>query len=592
MEELPPSSGQSPEAEETKNIIDDTKTPGLRLPPGPRFSGLGRGFKPANINRAAERLANSLKPGGAALALLTTAKIWRGWHISRTRLFLSGAIALAAAVLLWQTLGLLFSPPKPITIYQQGRQLYNSGHYTQAVSLLREAGQTRPADRETKLLLVENLVALRQWPAISGYLNELITADPNDPQLYYWLGKAQLGAGQPFYAENSWRLVLAREDKAVQTVKPRTQLAFGAMRYRQGQYSEASDLLYSALAGLNTLDPVEQQQANYLYGLLLARDLRFDDALSLLQKAAKASLPGSQSDNAPLQMKVEQTGAQARAIVALIPGAAAEKTDNAKRARLAYAYLMADEYSAAEEQLLQVLRATPNYAEARAYLGLIYWRTGRIEAAQTTLETALSLAPGSRLTRQALAEYLIDRLPALQQAGVAEYKPAADRARLLLDSLTAEKADDATLQMLVARYFIARSDYQNAQQAYKQAVALNKQRPVAGLNPGAALSRYYSENNFDPCTRGVDAGLDATRDLPAEAESWYVAGLAYSRCGHPDLAIPMLEKARELRPFSVETLYRLGLAYDASRRPTEADRIFTLLADLDPERPYLRPAKG
>ena len=135
---------------------------------------------------------------------------------------------------------------------------------------------------------------------------------------------------------------------------------------------------------------------------------------------------------------------------------------------------------------------------------------------------------------------------------------------------------------------MARHDYQAAQQHYKQALDLNKISPVAGLNAGAVLSRYYSESNFDPCVRGVDTGLEATRDLPNDADSWYAVGLAYSKCGHPDLAAPMLEKAVEMRPYWPDALYRLALADDGLKLKPEADRLFQLLADLDPDRVYPR----
>ncbi len=558
-----------------------------------RFAGLEalrRGLAPSNISRAVVRLASFSVAGGNIIVVrrvLAPGQVWGWLRSSRKRLLFSLTIASVAALLLLELLWLLFFTVAPLTTLQKGRQLYSSGHYTEASALLRQEVLTNPQNDEARLLLVQNLIMLRQWPATNGYLSELLKKYPNDPQLYYWTGRAQLGAGSPNSAESSWGLVLGRADAAAEGVKPRVQLALGTLRFRQGQYAEANKLLYEALKNYAGLETTEQQQAFYLYGLLLARDLRFEEALSPLQRAANFTPPGNQWDNAPLRLNMEQTADQARAVLQQLAAAMNEKVEGAKRARLAYAYFQADEYAAAEEQLSQVLRAVPNYAEARAYLGLVYWRTGRSDRALSTLNAALALSPGSKLTRQALAEFLIDRLPALGEE-TDTYKQEADRTRILLESLTAEQPEDATLQMLQARYYIARHDYQRAQQYYKSAVAINRQRPVAGLNPGAALSRYYSENNFDPCVRGVDTGLEATKDLPGEAESWYAAGLAYSQCGHSNLAIPMLEKALELRPYWPDAIYRLGLAYDSRQRSAEANRLFTLLADLDPGKAYRR----
>lgn len=587
MEETPRPSDKSLDVEAEATPVPPVS--GQKMPVLNRLAALGRGFAPANINRAAWRLA-SFRFNTATLVWPVPGRLGTWLATRRRRWLFSGLVALAAAWLLFLLLGFLFGASVPLTPLQKAQQLYNEGHFTQSTALLRQELKDNPKNNDAKLLLVQNLITLHQWLATNGYLSDLIRTFPNDPTLYYWIGRAQLGAGQTDAAINSWQVVLSREDPSAKAVKPRVQLALGTLRYRQGQYAEANTLLYNALADYTKLEAIDQQQAFYLYGLLMARDLRLDDATNLFQKAANASLPGNLWDNASLRISLDQTAGRAKALLDQLPGVASEKVEGAKRARLAYAYLLADEYPAAQEQLLQVLRAAPGYADARAYLGLVYWRSGDNDRALSTLNAALSLSPGSRLTRQALTEFIIDRLPAWQAQGENsdQYKQESERARLLLDSLINETPDDPTLQVLQARYYIARHDYQRAQDAYTQAVALNRQHPVAGLNPGAILSRYYSENNFDPCVRGVDTGLEATRAFPGEADSWYATGLAYSQCGHFDLAIPVLEKALELRPYWPEALYRLGLAYDARQRPADADRLFNMLADIDPDKVYFR----
>lgn len=516
---------------------------------------------------------------------------WQAWLETRRRRVVPALIAaLIAALLLLELITLLRTVPT-LPPLEQGRLLYNSGRYTEANVQFRQELKERPGNLEARQGLAQSFVALRQWPAAYAYLSEWLQATPNDPNAYFWLGRAQLGENRTAEAEASWSVVLNRVDPPAQAVKPRIQVALGVLRYRQGQYAEASDLLYTALASPNLSEATEQQQAFYLYGLLLARDLRFDDAANSLQRALNGRLPSNQWDNAPARLRLERTAEQARLMLGNLPRAAQERADGAKRARLAYAYIVSEEYSAAEEQLSQVLRVAPGYADARAYLGLVYWRTGRTERANAALTQALAQSPGSRLARQVLTEFIIDRLPALQAQGEtsAVYRDEVARANLLLDSLVAQSPEDAALQVMLARYQIARHDYQRAQAHYRQALALNKSRPVAGLNPGAALSRYYSETNFDPCVRGVDTGLEATRDLPNDPESWFAAGLAYSNCGHFAKAAPMLEKALELQPYWPQAVHRLALSYHALGRPAESERLFGLLADLDPERPYHRP---
>lgn len=569
MEEVPQSSETS----------SPPKNPKLKSWPVLRQAGFGRWLIKDNGVLAWSRV-NTSRLGKAV-----------GWLENRRKWALPGTALLVALLLIVLELGhLLLHYQPPLSPLERGRQFYNSGQYTAAAGELRQELQLNPRNYEAKFLLAQDLVALRQWPAASAYLNELLHAAPNDPRIYYWIGLAQLGNGQPDSAAASWNLVISRGDEAARPVQPRAQAALGALRFRQGQYGEASRLLYAALSGPPGLETAEQQQAFYLYGLLLARDLRFDDARNPLQLALNARLPGNQWDNASLQTGLERTALQARTLLEQLPLAAAEKVDGAKRARLAYAYLLAEEYPAAEEQLAQVLQVAPAYTDARAYLGIVYWRTGRIEKARTALDAALALAPANRLARQSLAELIIDQLPGLQLKGedTESYRQEVERARVLLESLIAEKPGDATLQVTLARFHIARHDYQQAQHAYKAALEFNRQKPVAGLNPGAALSRYYSEIAFDPCVRGVDNGLEATQTFAADPESWYAAGLAYSLCGHYTKAAPFLEKSLELRPYWPPTMYRLAVAYAATQRTAQADRLYSLLADLAPDQVYQR----
>lgn len=510
----------------------------------------------------------------------------------RNRLKPALVVALVVALIGLEIWHLWWGWPGASGPWERGRQNYASGHYTAALADLRQELQDHPTNSAAKLLLTQNLVALRQWPAATAYLTELLDANPNDPLTLYWVGRVQAGAGQAEAALTTWTVLLSRPDPATRAIWPHIQVALGELRYRQGQYAQAADLLYQALQRVADLEAAEQQRAFYLYGLLLARDLRIEDAQGPLQRAINLDIPGSQWDNVPLRANWQHTVEEARLVLTNLSAVGNERLVPAKRARLAYAYLVAEEYGAAEEQLLQVLRAAPTYAEARAYLGLVYWRTGRTERAFSTLNAALAATPANPLVRQVLAEVIIDHLPTLQTRQAQDstsYRQEVERANTLLNSLVAEKPDDPTLQVTLARFSVARHEYGAAAQYFQAALSFNRARPVAGLNPGAAFSRYYSEFNFDSCVRGVDRGVEATKDLPFEAESWYAAGLAYSGCGYPDRAVTYLERAYELKPYRTDVIHRLALTYQSLGRRAEADRLFTLLADLDPAQVYYRP---
>ena len=505
----------------------------------------------------------------------------------------STALLLMLLFIVVEFIQLITSLPPNLTMLQQGREAYNIGEYNQALQILRQDLTQHPGDSQTKLLLAESSIALHQWTEAGGYLAELVRQSPNDPALYYWIGRAQLGAGQTDSAETSWNLILNRPDAAAVAEKTQIEFALGQLRFQQGRYSDASTLIYKALNDPAGFDPADRQEAFYLYGLLLARDLRFSDATNALSRAVNLSLPGNELGNVPIQVRFNNTADQARTMLTQLPSAASEKADGAKRAKLAYAYILAGEYAPAQEQLLQVLKVAPTYTDAQAYLGLVYWRTGHITQALNVLNTAVTQQPGNQLARQALAEILIDQMPALQlkPETADQFRQDSDETARLLQSLKVDRPDDANLEVTMARYYIAKHDYDNAQTHYQTALSLNQDKPVAGLNAGAELSLYYSQNNIDPCVRGVDTGLQATKDSPNDADSWYAAGTAYVKCGYPNLAAPELEKALALRPYWLDAMYQLGLCYDGLHRGTEADRLFELLTDLDPDGNYPRLAK-
>lgn len=523
---------------------------------------------------------------------LFVARRWLGllnWaKASLARVLLLVGIIIAAVVLLILLISRFFAPTVGESLLSKAQTAYNNGQYTESVPLLRQELQLNPTNNLARLLLGQNLIKLRRWPEAGATLNEALKAEPQNSQILYWIGRAQFNAENFSAAENTWRIILSRLDKEAQLLLPRAQLGLGELRFRQGQFDESSKLLYDALSNYTQLDALEQQKAFYLYGLLLARNLRLGDGLDSLQKAAKVSLPSSEADNIPQKAIYRMASEKINGLLEQLQEVNAQRIEAARRAKLGYAFILADEYALAEEQFIQVLKIAPKYAEARAYLGLVYWRTGRGERAFTTFQTALLDTPESRLTRQLLAEFLLERLPS-QPAGSSLFRADAEMTRELIDKLVTESPRDPALQILLGRYFmVARADYQTGVKYYEAAARFNREKPVQGLNPNALLARYYAESNVNPCVLGVDSGLAATRDLPADAESWFAAGQAYRLCGHAKLAIPMFEKGIELQPYRTDLLYNLGLSYDMLGQRSEADRFFRVLANLDPAGSYFR----
>jgi Tfp pilus assembly protein PilF len=507
----------------------------------------------------------------------------RNWVAPRRRLLvLSFAVALAAGLVLFLLLRLLILPEKtPPDLYEQGRVAYQSGNFSQAIEKLRKEVTQHPARQETRLLLAQNFIQLRQWTLAQSYLKERLAAIPQDAASIYWLGRALYGEGRTAEAERSWQALLDRNEPGWRSASG---VALAEMQYKLGDYNKASRLLYDALVAHESLEPDEEQQAYYLYGVLLARDQRFEDAVPQLQKAVDFKALGIWTDNGAVQNRLSQTADRARQLLASLPEASKEKVEAARRAKLGYSLVLAEEYGLAEEQLAQVLKSFPNFADARAYMGLVYWRTGRTTQAISTLLNALNQDAKNRLARETLAQVYTERIqnfqPELQSTE--QVKTESENARRLLESLLSEKPEDTLLLVDMARFYVATRDYDRAEAFYYLAIEASKKKPESGINPGAMLTRFYAETGYDPCKRGVAAGAQTVSDLPQDAEGWYAYGLAYAFCHQPAEAVYPLEMALRLRPNWPAATHRLALVYQDLGRQPEADKLFTHTIDLDP----------
>ncbi|MBF0342515.1 MAG: tetratricopeptide repeat protein, partial [Magnetococcales bacterium] len=68
------------------------------------------------------------------------------------------------------------------------------------------------------------------------------------------------------------------------------------------------------------------------------------------------------------------------------------------------------------------------------------------------------------------------------------------------------------------------------------------------------------------CAGGPERGADEGESFPIALKK----GRAYLERGVPEMALPALRRARELRPDDADVLLLLGMAYDQSDRPVQA----------------------
>jgi len=515
------------------------------------------------------------------------------WRTHWLRLMLAAVVLAAITVLLVLVARPVFTPTEsPI---DKNRLLYNDGHYTELVANLRQYVLDNPLPSAThsgeqgydiRLLLAQSLVSLQQSQPAAAYLRELLTRQPNDSAVNFWLGRALFIDQKYDEAEALWKKLI---DTGNPEFSSRSLLGLGEIRLVKNKIDEAKRYVDDALKLNGPLDPTEANRAYYLSGLFLLRDTRFVEARAQFEKALASKATGKWQNNGPTTWAISQANERIRQIINTLPDNI-DESEVVRRSKAGYALLSGEEYGLAEEQFVRVLQLTPNFIDAQSYLASIYWRTGRVLQSQSLLYTVLKADPNNRFAREVFIQLLTDQLQKAQPVvnSSDQVRQAREFVDKLLQDLIRERPDDALLQTDLARFELTLGQYQNAEAAYIKALELNDRKPVPGLNVPLLLLQLYTDIGVDPCKRGALFADRVLRDFPNDPDSWYWAGMSSLLCGKANLAVTQFQKALDLRPFWPLAVYRLGIAHHERGDIDAANRAFDLATDLEPTSKWLR----
>ncbi len=506
---------------------------------------------------------------------------WLKLH--RNALLLATLVAGLTFALLLNLTHLLKTPT--LTNYQQGQNLYNDGHYSASLPLLKQAVAANDTDQlAARLTLADSYLALAQPLEAEAQLRLVLYYQPQNTKALYLSGQAFLQENRPYDAENAWYKAIGLNQTDLASSQAR--LALGEHYFRTGRYEDAAGLIYKALVqGRNELRPDDLQRAYYLYALGLAHDGRYNEAADELERVISLSTGRrAGQENGRVQNNLAELTTRANLMLPSLLQARDETIEAARRAKLGYAYLLANEYILAEQQFQRVLQLVPAWADMRAYLGLVYWQTGRDTQAVATFNQAIQTDATSKLARQLLAEYDLAQVQSYQPArgNPTLLQAQSSQARTLLTQLNNQYPQDALTELDLAQLDVAERSYTDAIAHYQRAISLTGGQPIHGLNPGVQLIQLYTDQGIDPCGRGLKTAAQTLQNTPTDPTAWYEAGLNYFVCRQPQLAIEDLQKSLQLRPNSPQALYRLGLIYQTQGDQKQADSLFEQVQDLDP----------
>ena len=280
-------------------------------------------------------------PKNALLLDRASSISWLKLH--RNALLLATLVAGLAFGLLLNLTHLLKTPS--LTNYQQGQNLYNDGHYSASLPLLKQAVAANDTDQlAARLTLADSYLALAQPLEAEAQLRLVLYYQPQNTKALYLSGQAFLQENRPYDAENAWYKAIGLSQTDLASIQAR--LALGEHYFRTGRYEDAAGLIYQALVqGHNGLRSDDLQRAYYLYALGLAHDGRYNEAADELERVI--SLTTSRragQENGRVQNNLAELTTRANLMLPSLLQARDETIEAARRAKLGYAYLLANEY--------------------------------------------------------------------------------------------------------------------------------------------------------------------------------------------------------------------------------------------------------
>jgi protein O-mannosyl-transferase len=265
---------------------------------------------------------------------------------------------------------------------------------------------------------------------------------------------------------------------------------------------------------------------------------------------------------------------------------------------LGLAYFNSGDIGAAEAEYLTAIKLMPNHPDAYNNLGLVYLRKGKTEEAKNEFMTAIRLKPVHHLAHNNLG-LCYDRLGRFDQA-VKEFSAAIelrpdyveahnnlaitlykqglfeDSRKRFLHALELNPARVETHRNLAA-FYENRGELNGAITEYRAIVRLAADKADAYRSLGVL---YRKLNRFD---EAVEAYREAIRLQPGIAVSHNNLGYIYEQQGRFEDAISEYLTALSLDPKNPETHFGLGLCYFKKNESGKALVEFRAALALDPK---------
>jgi tetratricopeptide (TPR) repeat protein len=496
-----------------------------------------------DLHRAGQRYART----APLLIAVVEAEISRGDHEA------AGAAANELAAL---------APGSPLAAYAQGLVAFRAGRYEEAVTALRAAVTGAPNQVNFQSLLGAAQLAVGNLGQAEQLFLSILSRVRDDPTALQLLVETRLRQERPEAALEAFRSNPAAVDEnnlAILTLRARTYLLLGdaasaipslerALRLSPGNQSVALQLVEASLALGDSEDAAEALRG--------APDLSGNAELSANARELVATLRDEGADAA---------ASYVQGLIAERPGAISQMT-------AAMFYQLTGDADAALAAVDAALAADGDLLQGHLVRGTLLQQRGNTDAAKSSFDQAIELAPESALalaSRAVLAGaeqdyaraadlferaydasgnciYLADRATALRQAGVPSW------AEPLRDWLRANP-EDVRGWMLLANQLRFSGENAAAVDAYERVIALEADN-LGALNNAAWLASELGRDS------AVDFARRAAAIAPDSGAVLDTLGWVLVRASQAGEGLEHLQRANQLLPGVAEIQYHLAVA--------------------------------
>jgi tetratricopeptide (TPR) repeat protein len=205
------------------------------------------------------------------------------------------------------------------------------------------------------------------------------------------------------------------------------------------------------------------------------------------------------------------------------------------------------------EQYEEIVKLDPDSVDDHLLLGRLYRLNNDLQKAESELNVAIKLDPGSEEAVTTLAMLYTDEGDTAHALKVLSSIPDSARSAKLYSALGAA--------------YEQRKDYKDAIDAYKHAIVLDRDNldAIRGL-----AENYLNDGRLDEALEQYKVIADSN---PEDAQTYVRMAEIYRRQGKYDLALENLKRADTLVPDTMDVPYSMAAVYQAEGRYDEAIKL-------------------